>query len=235
MAVLGPIEVTGWRQAPDRGVVTEVVVHLACHPGRPVTPHRLRADLSVGKDTDITAKTLRTYLSYTRTALGADHLPDMAAGGYRLVDVDCDLTRFDQLVDTAAHALPPEAIAALRDALRLVRGRPFAHAGGHSWVDDEDLATTTAHRIVTAAVRLAGLALATRDAPTATWAATVGVRIEPCDEDLARATLDAAALDGRPDRLARAWRDITGRFETKGIARSADLVAHHRRLADQQP
>ena len=41
--ILGPVEVVGWSQAPERAVVTELACYLALHPGRIVPGDELRA------------------------------------------------------------------------------------------------------------------------------------------------------------------------------------------------
>jgi hypothetical protein len=132
--ILGPVEVSGWRVAPERPILTELLCYLALHRDRPITGETLRAALRPDQaDKEQSAKTLRTYLSMLRRALGSEALPAAGSGGYRLaVSVNTDWDLFT----AQAGALELESKL---DALRLIRGQPFEGVGTdtYQWVFSE--------------------------------------------------------------------------------------------------
>ena len=73
--VLGPLEVDGWKSEPERAVVTELACYLVLHRDRPVSGDLLRAALRPEGTNEQSAKTIRTYVSLLRKALGPDALP----------------------------------------------------------------------------------------------------------------------------------------------------------------
>ncbi len=87
-------------------------------------------------DPPVSEGTIRSYVSYARAALGAEHLN--GAGGYALVDVDVDWTTFQDLVVGAEHT-PEQAVELFGQAVGLVRGPPFAD--GSRWAEREGLPT----------------------------------------------------------------------------------------------
>ena len=97
--VLGPVEVTGWLVLPpERAVVTELACYLALHRDRPATGEQLRSAVRPDGDREPSAKTMRTYLSLLRKAVGADYLPSGGSGGYRFSWlVTSDWEGFNQL------------------------------------------------------------------------------------------------------------------------------------------
>jgi hypothetical protein len=129
--VLGPVEVLGWRHAPERPILTEIVCYLALHRDRAISGDALRAALRPDEsDKEQSAKTLRTYLSLLRKAIGPEALPMANSEGYRLageVTTDWELFRQrSQAVDLETKL----------SALGLVRGRPFQGVAndGYAWV-----------------------------------------------------------------------------------------------------
>ncbi|HVX22751.1 MAG TPA: hypothetical protein VHB02_15490 [Acidimicrobiales bacterium] len=201
--VLGPVEVTGWQVPPERAVVTELACYLALHGDRAIPGDELRVAFRPDEEQETSAKTLRTYMSLLRRALGPDLVPTGAGGGYHLSPaVTADWHRFRGLTGPAADAL------ALRDALALIRGRPFAGvpAGTFGWVYAELLVSDMEAAIAGAARRLAEGAMAAGDLDTAAWATRQGLIGVPADTGLWRLHLAVAAQQG-PAVYERARRD----------------------------
>ncbi|HEV2071928.1 MAG TPA: bacterial transcriptional activator domain-containing protein [Acidimicrobiales bacterium] len=106
---------------------------------------------------------------------------------------------FTATVRRAAGQEGPEAIATLRRALSLVRGRPFEWLSGKYEARAHDLvATRTAEDIVDAAHRMATLCLADGDPEGARWAAQQGLLASPGNEQLFRDRMVAEDLAGNP-------------------------------------
>jgi len=224
VAVLGPVEITGWAQPPTRTAVVDIVTFLACHPDRPVSADRLRAALSAGADSDVNEQTLRSYLSHARRALGPGRIPDATgAGGYRLLDVNCDWIRFQQLMNAAASEAT-RAAELLADALELVRGHPFAD--GCAWADTEHLPATINTTIAAAATGLARLTL-DNEPDRALHATRVGLDAHPTDETLSILALRAAAPVGR---LRVTWEYVQANWATNDISLTPALEEWHSRL-----
>jgi len=201
--VLGPVDVTGWRAPPERAVVTELACYLALHGARAIPGDELRGAFRPDEEQETSAKTLRTYMSLLRRALGPDLVPTGAGGGYRLSPaVTTDWHRFRTLSGPAADA------TALREALTLVRGRPFAGvpAGTFAWVYAELLVSDMEAAIAGAARRLADGAVATGDLDTAAWATRQGLVGVPADLGLWQLHLTVAGRQG-PSFVERARRD----------------------------
>jgi hypothetical protein len=132
--VLGPVEVTGWLVAPERAIVTELACYLALHRDRPASGEQLRAAVRPDDDREPAAKTMRTYLSLLRKAIGADYLPSGGGGGYRFSWlVTSDWEGFNQM------SAKENDLATRLYALELIRGRPFdgVPAGTYGWVFSE--------------------------------------------------------------------------------------------------
>jgi hypothetical protein len=214
--VLGPVEIIGWLVLPDRAIVTELVCFLALHQGRPISGEELRAALRPDPEHEARAKSLRTYMSLARAALGSDILPVGTGAGYGLgPGVQTDWDTFLTLSGPAADA------AALRRALELVRGRPFAGvaASTYGWVFSELLVSEMEVAIASASRRLAELALGAGDLDVALWATRQGLLGVSGDLGLWEIHLTAAARGGS-DAFTRACRDA----EAALGADAADLI-----------
>lgn len=152
--VLGPIEVEGWQHVPERAIVAELACFLSLHPGRVFPGDQLRFLLRPDGETEINAKSLRTYVSLLRAALGSDLVPAGTVGGYTISpDVATDWGEFQALSGPGAGR------EALEAALALVRGRPFAgvQQGTFGWIYSELLISEIEVRIVDVAIRLIAL------------------------------------------------------------------------------
>ncbi len=218
---LGPVEIT-WaahvdEAGPDRAILlAAAAAFLGAHSDHPVPAPRLQEALwPLGlDDSDVRAGsvkdgTLRSTMSRLRTALGKDslgrnHLPAAKNGTYTLGPrFGCDWSRFQALVAAAQTGSSAEAIELLREALGLIRGRPFEDAPPiyFSWADDSPLVSDIEKAVAMAAEELGERALEAGDPELAEWAASQGLRVVPVREDLYRVRFQAAFDAGDHDGL----------------------------------
>ncbi|HEY9240967.1 MAG TPA: bacterial transcriptional activator domain-containing protein, partial [Streptosporangiaceae bacterium] len=209
IGILGPISV----QAPGVlepdlvGLVTEVVVFLALHPGG---VHRNAVEAAIWpRGTD--SQALDAALAAARDWLGTDgigrpHLAEDAAGRLRLGSgVRVDWHVFQALAGRAGLAPPGSAAedGYLAQALGLVRGqlldgRPPVR---YAWLATSDVEYEATAQVADAAHRLAAVRLAGGDTDGAMGAARAGLRLAFDDELLWRDLLRAAQAAGQPDLL----------------------------------
>jgi predicted ATPase/DNA-binding SARP family transcriptional activator len=132
--LLGPVEVF----ARGRGVKVggprqqALLALLLLEPGRAVSADRLIDELWHGEPPAGAARTLRSYVSRLRRALGRDVVEARASGYGLVVEPDSvDATRFEQLATEGREALARGAAglaaARLRSALELWRGPALAN------------------------------------------------------------------------------------------------------------
>jgi hypothetical protein len=198
--VIGPVEVDGWRQAPDRAVVTELACYLGVHADRSTSGDELRSALWPDDAKEASSKSLRTYMSLLRKALGPDRVPPGTSGGYRLSpNVHVDWVDFEQLTG------PGASTANLTSALQLVRGRPFADMPSH-WVYSELLVSEMEVAVIRVARQLADAMTDAGGLDLAAWAVGQGLLAVPSDIGLWELRLSIARRRG-PDELRRACRD----------------------------
>ena len=219
---LGPLKVT-WAAdvdptaGPERAALLAAALsYLGAHDDHPVPGPRLQEALwPLGNDdSDVRAgsvkgATLRSTMSRLRTALGNDslgrpHLPPAKNGTYRLGPrYGCTWRRFQAKVAAADVASSAESIELLREALALVRGRPFADAPSayFAWADDSPLVSDIEVAVADAAEKLGERALQAGDPELAEWAARQGLLVVPVREDLHRVRFQAAFDAGDPDGL----------------------------------
>jgi hypothetical protein len=237
VTILGPPDVFGWAQTPDRRIITELAVYLALHRDRPRSAEELlealwppREDGS-GKEPDV--DTVHQAVSRLRRCLGPDSVPDAAAtGGYLLADsVGCDWDRFRQLVKESTAAI--DAKPPLQQALLLVEGPPFSglRKDSYRWVWSEFLASTTTAAVVEAAHRLAQAALGEGDDSTADWGACRGLTASPAEELLIEDRLYAAARARDQARLDRVWTEARGTLGAQ--ADDGPVGGTYRRLREE--
>ena len=187
VCVLGPPVVLGRDDLSERTV--EVAVRLAVEP-HGVSVDDLGGALGHGGLAAPQARSKTTTLvSRARGQLGEldgePVLPKIARGEpYRLHrGVVTDLTRFEQLVDSAAHLPPAAAAVKLRSALSLVRGRPFGDAP-YAWAVNDGWVGRAQQVVGEAAHRLADLALDADDLACIWFAVDKGLLANPDDEHL---------------------------------------------------
>jgi DNA-binding SARP family transcriptional activator len=205
--VLGQIEVFPWRVPPRRRVIIELACYLALHPGHPVSGEALRFALWPDADgnAEASAKSLRNYVSELRKALGAEFVPSARGSGYAVsAAVQTDWDQFKRTVNNAKAEGADEA-QLLREALSLVRGRPFAGVDW-GWAFAESLVSEMEVTISQVAQRLAALSMESQDFSTAGFAAHQGLLANPYDGALWEVALRTAAGLGS-NELLRTWRD----------------------------
>jgi hypothetical protein len=200
--ILGPVEVAGWAEVPERSVLTELLCYLALHRRQAVSGDALRAALRPEGAVEQSAKTLRTYLSSLRRALGPGVLPEGRRGGYCLSDqVRTDWDRFNELRGR-------DDLDSLLEALGLVRGRPFegVPAGGFGWVFSEFWISDIELGVAAAAKEAAVVLEEQDDLRRATWALRQGLLASPSDFGLWERYLSVARQSG-PRDFERAERE----------------------------
>jgi hypothetical protein len=205
--VLGPVEVRGWLITPTRKILTELACYLALHKGRPVSGEELRAALRRTSDNagELSAKTLRNNMSELKRSLGPELFPQSRGAGYTVSGpLRCDWITFKELVAEADDS-GADSAAALRSALSLVRGRPFADVD-FGWAAREFLLSEMEGTIRAAARRLAARVLETHDFGGALFSFRRGLLASPFDFALWEGALRSAAGVGA-NELASTWRD----------------------------
>jgi DNA-binding SARP family transcriptional activator len=139
--LLGPLEVVVGARTVEltTGRLRTLVVALALSAGRPVTVDQLAVAVW-GQDLPVDVRrTVSTYMTRLRSALGAASIVFDSAG-YRLraSPDDVDALRFEDLLDAAARAVDPAREAELVDeAVALWRGFPFEGVQS-AWLEDAE-------------------------------------------------------------------------------------------------
>lgn len=235
--LLGPVEVVGWSQQPDRHIVTELAAYLACHQDRPRSAEEIHAAVWPMTDAkaDVVLDTVRQHLSRLRRALGEGHLPDAGkAGGYRLAStVSSDWFRFQALVEAARRTEREASIGLWRQALGLVRGKAFegVASGTYGWAWNELLISEMETAIIDVAHQLAQASLPA--APRmADWAAGRGLLAVATDETLWGDRYEAALAIGGRARLQRVHREANAVLGEQ--ADNGPLAALYSRLSTSE-
>ncbi|WP_186343755.1 bacterial transcriptional activator domain-containing protein [Streptomyces sp. CFMR 7] len=231
--VLGPVELAGTRGTTERkreGRSIELAAWLVLHPGS----DRHVLDEAMWPVGGTTRKYRNATVSRLRTWLGEDddgnaYFPAISStpdARYTLSPaVGCDWHLFQQLVHTGKQASGPHADQALREALSLVRGRPFAASDRSRYRWAEHLALIMIMEIVDTADLLAKRRLAARDPRGALWAATKGLDVAPEIESLYRILFRAYAAIGDYDALERAAQKLKDFNEENDIEIEEDTLA----------
>jgi DNA-binding SARP family transcriptional activator len=207
--LLGPVEVTGVDDsvAPGRRRrAAELVAYLVLHPG--ASRHELDEVLWPGRR--VGRNTRNPFVSRTRqwlgrTPAGDAYLPLVAeTGEYRLrEEITSDWNDF---VAAALHGTRDDKVdvGELREALGLVRGRPFQGIDPvmYGWADPDVQEMVSA--VVDVAHLLAAAAYASGDLRTAAAAAARGLTVDPGSELLHRDALLVAHGLGDGIALERA-------------------------------
>lgn len=231
--LLGPVDVRGSAETFRRRKALELVAYLAVHP-RGVDADTLSEAL--WPDRLVTPGTLHTMVSTARRCLGAGpagdlYLPHVDRDGrYRLhPSASVDIERFHRLVARAAGADHDQAVADLRRALELVRGRPFTLVGGeYLWAHAEALVSAAAAEVADAAHDLATRCLEVEDPQGAWWATQRGLLASPANEQLYRDRMLAADRIGNPAGVEQVMEELCAAVEVDEAER--DHVLHPRTL-----
>jgi DNA-binding SARP family transcriptional activator len=211
--VLGPVQVLGTSESLEgRPVLKELVVYLAFH-ARGVTGETCAAAL--WPDRRVPVQSLANRLHEARRALGST--PDgrprlMRTDGRHLLasDVRTDWDRFVGL--TSAGSGP----ASWRQALMLVRGRPFTGLGKGDWTVFEGLQAAVETALLTVSTRLAEHSLDVGDPLGAEWAIRSGLAATPWDEGLYRLLMTAADAAGNRGGVESALRSLAQVLDWSG-------------------
>jgi DNA-binding SARP family transcriptional activator len=176
-----------------RAWAVELVVYLVMHPGgasndqwatalwpdRPMAPASLHSTASAARR------------SLGSTPAGEDHLP---RGRGRLALGPNVHSDWEDFVRLSRSSSPVD----WKDALQLIRGRPFERLRSPDWVLLEGILATMEAVVVDLTTRYAEHCLAGRDPRGAEWAARQGLRVSPYDERLYRILLRSADAAGNP-------------------------------------
>jgi len=191
--ILGPIEIEGASRPFTRAWAVELIVYLAMHRNGASSDQWATA---LWPDKIMAAASLHSTASAARRSLGVsslgdDHLP-RAHGRLSLgPSVGSDWTHF------AALAERPDPDC-WREALELIRGRPFEGLRAPDWVLLEGIAANVEAVVVDLATRYAEYRLSAGDPGGAEWSARQGLRVSAYDERLYRILLRAADAAGNP-------------------------------------
>jgi DNA-binding SARP family transcriptional activator len=184
VAVLGPVEIRGVAQPFRRASSKELVAYLAFHR------QGARSDVwasALWTDRCIAPSTLHSTASAARRALGrsrsgGEHLP-RDGRRLRLADtVGTDVDRFTRV----AEGPDPDR---WKDALALVRGRPFEGLNLADWAVLDGTQAQLETMVVDTALKAAEHFLRRGSGEEAEWAIRRGLRANPYDERLYRGLL----------------------------------------------
>jgi DNA-binding SARP family transcriptional activator len=139
--LLGPLEVIVGARTVEltTGRLRTLIVALALSAGRPVTVDQLTKTVW-GQNLPVDVRrTLSTYMTRLRTALGAESVVfDPTGYVLRVSPDDVDALRFNHLLDAAARAVDPAREAELTDqAVALWREFPFQGVQS-AWLEDTE-------------------------------------------------------------------------------------------------
>ena len=205
--LLGPLTVEGTSKRVDSNRMSrsiELAAFLALNPG--ADRHAVDYALWSTKRRDSARRD--QAVSRTRSWLGQEHFPRISKTGdarYRLGPrVTCDWSRFQDLARTGHADHTEDGNLALRRALALVRGRPFAATdpGRYEWAVPviEDMISAIGH----AAAELSTRCREAGDIPGALWAARRGLLAAADNELLHRQIFLAHHAAGDIDALRQA-------------------------------
>ncbi|MGH9126619.1 MAG: AfsR/SARP family transcriptional regulator, partial [Acidimicrobiales bacterium] len=244
--VLGSVEIDGaaeFKRAKSR----ELAVYLAMHPGGVGESELDEALWGSSGARLVAASTRDATVSVARTALGgpARLLPAQGQGRekrYQLgPDVTSDWARFCTLV---RYGREHQSVGAIRDALELVRGRPFqAVVSGrtYSWLHTEGHVRHIEAEVADTADLASGLYLEAGDPLNAKWAARRGLVAEPYTERLWVRLMEAADALGESQEIERIMDEMDAVLELEGdfsglhpntLAAYDRLSRRHRHPAD---
>ena len=191
--VLGQVAISGASRQFTRAWAVELVVYLAMHRGgasneqwaTALWPERAMAPASLHSTASAARRSLGTSTS------GEDHLPRSRG---RLVLGPYVRTDWDRFVELSQSTFPDD----WREALHLVRGRPFDGLRSPDWIVLEGIQANIESVVVDLACRYSEHCLEARDASGAEWAARQALRVSAYDERLYRVLMKAAEAAGNP-------------------------------------
>ena len=138
--LLGPLEVHSAGERLPLGGPRQraLLADLALHAGTVVSMDTLLDDLWTGEPPPTAEAVVQNAVSRLRRVLGRETIETRSPGYVLHADLGAiDARRFERLVRDARPLPPAERSAALRDALALWRGPPFADLAFESFLQDE--------------------------------------------------------------------------------------------------
>ncbi len=138
--VLGPLEARAGRERISLGGPRQraVLADLVLHAGSVVSRDTLIDDLWAGEPPPAAVAVVQNAVSRLRGRSGGRRSSTVAPGYVLRADPGAiDARRFERLVNDARPLPPAERSAALRDALALWRGSPFADLSYESFLQGE--------------------------------------------------------------------------------------------------
>jgi DNA-binding SARP family transcriptional activator len=235
--VLGPLEVRAGKGGISLGGARQraVLADLVLHAGSVVSRDTLIDDVWAGQPPPTAEAVVQNAVSRLRRALGKDAI-ETRAGGYslRAEPGAIDARRFERLVHDARPLPPVERSAALRDALALWRGSPFADLAYESFLQAEiarldELRLTALEDRLEAEIELGAHNDVIPDAARL-------AKQHPDRERLCRLLMLAQARAGRQQEALDAY-DATRRAldDRWGLEPSPETRALHRMVLTQDP
>ena len=206
IGVLGTFTVNG-RPAALQPSQSQLLLSLALSGHEGLSNQQLCYLLGADPDHPKPADSLRQLIVRTRRQLGRapdgrEWIEHLGAGQYALhPQTRFDWHEFDAL---AAEGIGHRDTGRLRQALRLIRGQPFA--GCYHWSIDVALIETVRAQITDAAEALSALELAAGDSAAAARAARSGLAADGSAEQLWRALMRAEHVAGNLAGVREAWR-----------------------------
>ncbi|MFB7896027.1 LysM peptidoglycan-binding domain-containing protein [Streptomyces xiamenensis] len=187
--LLGAVDITGARgkvESSRRRTLLETGAWIALNPNAPL--QAMNEALWPG-DAVVDRHKRNPRISKLRSWLGRNEAGELYLphGLYAFSDeVKCDWDVFQELVAAAGRASGPDAEGLLHEALRLVRGRPFAGIERRRYTWAEHVMQDMVSGVVDAAVELAEYHMSCGSPRAALWAATKGLEAAEESEQLHR-------------------------------------------------
>ena len=235
--LLGPLEVHSARERLPLGGPRRraLLADLALHAGTVVSMDTLVEDLWSGEPPPTAEAVVQNGIAHLRRVLGRETIETRAPGYALLVDPGAiDAHRFERLVRDARPLPPAERSAALRDALALWRGPPFADLAFESFLQDE-IARLDELRLTALEDRLeAEIELGRHDAVIAD-ASALTVQ-HPSRERLCRNLMLALSRSGRQQDALDAYEELRLSLdESFGLEPSPETRALQLMILNQDP
>ena len=228
--VMGRRQLVGLVEPPSR-ILEAILLYLLFHDGRHLSADQIQLGMwpNGRSQGELKPKTFLNYLSQLRAWIGAEHLPDaVLSGGYLLVGITTDWAIFLRLCAQADTLVGAEARALRRQALDLVRGRPFEglSGDGFDWIDDERLVGTMTKAIVSCARALVADLMESGEHTAAIDALDAALR--GARNEYVLWELGALALWSRGDRTAlEQWLgEAVHHLEASDVERIRDGLGH---------
>lgn len=231
--VLGPLEVSvdGRDATPTSPSQRTILAVLAAQPGKHVRTDTL-VDALWGENPPATAeRTLRSYVSRLRAAMG--HTVVATGGGFRLdtKDLRLDSVDFENLVGAARMLAPAAAVDSLRSAVAMWRGDAFGELADVEPVSTQaralDQLRIVARRLLADALLRAG------QCASAVAESEALLADQPLDESTWETLIRALSASGRTADAVAAYRRAYDELAAVGLEPSGRLRQAQREVFDE--